>query len=59
MSVENLTKEEAAALLIHAVKNELKRGTKHFDIDGKPLETAESVLQALVKDGRVIIGAKE
>lgn len=49
---------ENAHLLVASIKNALLSGTKHFTKDGKPLETAEEILDALTRDGEITFAPK-
>jgi predicted RNase H-like HicB family nuclease len=44
-----------AHLLIAAVKGELRLGTKHWDMNGVPLLTAEEILATLIDDMQIQI----
>jgi hypothetical protein len=35
------------------VSEALARGTKHYSIEGKFLETPKEIMEALIKDGRI------
>jgi hypothetical protein len=44
---------EKAILLIIEAENALARGTKHYDVDGKPLTSVLAIITALYKYGRI------
>jgi hypothetical protein len=47
-----VTVEQKASLLVKSIQNELRLGTKHWDKDGKLLETPGDIIYALV-DGEI------
>lgn len=42
-----------AKLLIKATEQALADGTKHYDVNGNPLNTVKEVLAALTRDGKI------
>ena len=48
-----MTPRDKALLLIREVRAALRRGTRHFDKDGKPLTTEREILKALERDGKI------
>lgn len=45
--------EVKAQILIADITDALSRGTKHFDVSGRPLLTVRAILEALQRDGKV------
>jgi hypothetical protein len=48
-----VTPRGKALLLKRSVEQAVARGTKHYDVHGRPLTTPREVLEALVRDGRI------
>jgi len=42
-----------AKLLIKATEQALASGTKHYDVNGKPLNIVKEILTALTRDGKI------
>jgi hypothetical protein len=57
-TIDEVTPEQKARLLFHAIDDELAAGTKHYrPSDGKLLKTAREVLDTLVDEGVVKLEA--
>jgi hypothetical protein len=50
---------EKAILLIIEAEDALARGTKHYDVDGKPLTSVLAIITALSRDGEILIEPTE
>jgi hypothetical protein len=54
-----MTPHEQALLMIQAVRSELLAGTRHYNKDGKLLETEREILQCMVDEGGVVLEPTE
>lgn len=42
-----------AMTLLQSVEEALARGTKHWDMQGRPLDTVADIINAMSRDGRI------